>query len=81
MRREKDLETADDISKMIGQLGGADRFEAITEISKVVGDDYDQMSGSAREAFDWNLALLLLGRLPSSTMKCESIDVGNRKTA
>ena len=64
MRREKDLETADEISKMLGQLGGAERLEAISEISKVVGDDYEQTSGSAREAFDWNLALLLLGRLP-----------------
>jgi hypothetical protein len=64
MRREKDLETADEISKMLGQLGRAERLEAICEISKVVGDDYEQTSIGAREAFDWNLALLLLGRLP-----------------
>jgi hypothetical protein len=64
MRREKDLETADEVSKMLGQLHGAERLAAISEIAKVVGADYEQTSIGAREAFDWNLALLLLGRLP-----------------
>jgi hypothetical protein len=64
MQREKDLESADEISKMLDQLDRAERLEAISEISRLVGDDYEQTSGSAREAFDWNLALLLLGRLP-----------------
>jgi hypothetical protein len=64
VQREKDLEAADEVCKMLGQLHGAERLEAISEIARVVGEDYEQMSGAAREAFDWNLALLLLGRLP-----------------
>jgi hypothetical protein len=64
MRREKDVQTADEISKMLSQLDETERLEAIREISRIVGNDYEQTSIGAREAFDWNLALLLLGRLP-----------------
>jgi hypothetical protein len=64
MRREKDLETADEVGRMLDQLDETERLEAIKEIAKVVGEDYEQTSIGAREAFDWNLALLLLGRLP-----------------
>jgi hypothetical protein len=63
-QRVKDLEAADEVSKMLDELHGAERLEAISEISRVVGENYEQMSVAACEAFDWNLALLLLGRLP-----------------
>ena len=63
VQREKDLKAADEVCKMLDQLHGAERLEAISEFARVVGEDYEQMSGFAREAFDWNLALLLLGRL------------------
>jgi len=64
VQRAKDLKGAEEVSKMLDELHGAERLEAISEISRVVGENYKQMSVAAREAFDWNLALLLLGRLP-----------------
>ena len=64
VERRKDLEAADEISKMLSQLDETERLEAIREISRIVGNDFEQTSTGAPEAFDWNLALLLLGRLP-----------------